>query len=96
MKATPNFSKCPTCEKSFENHTGLILYVELESEFGDVLGTGNYFYCSETCMNAKLDTLGFGLPIHERIEIIKREQISKSPNRWRLVCKEIKLKIEMV
>ena len=96
MKAISNFSKCATCEKSFENHNGLILYVELESELGDVLGTGNYFYCSEMCMNAKLDTLGFGLPIHERIEIMKKEQISKSPNRWRLVCKEIKLKIEMV
>ena len=96
MKPISNWNKCPTCEKPFENPKGIMLYVELESEEGEVLATGNYFYCSEPCMNAKLDTLGFGLPIQERIEIIKKEQISKSPNRWRLVCKEIDLKIEML
>ena len=97
MQSISNWVKCPACEKlfSFGERNDVILYVELENEFGEIIGTGTYRYCSEKCMNVKLDTMGINIPIHEMVQVLKKEQISQSPNRWRVVCKQIEIKIEM-
>ena len=97
MKPLSSWKTCPTCEKLFqrENSDSVLLYVELEDESGQLVGTGTYEYCSETCMSAKLDTLGWFTPIHEMIRILKRNQISTSPNRWRVVCQKVGVNIEV-
>jgi len=96
MNKIPSLKTCSVCNKLFENKTGVFVNVEMEDESGNVVATGQYLYCSEHCFTARIDTLGIGLPISERISLITKEQTSKIPNRWRVVCREIKLNIEMV
>jgi hypothetical protein len=96
MKPISDWKQCFVCKTLFDSKSAnnVIVYVELENEFGETVGTGTYVYCSEKCTNANLDTLGVGLPIQDRIQVMGKNQISTSPNRWRVICKELKLNIE--
>lgn len=95
MMFNNNFRKCPTCLRTYlPDNNSAKLIVDLINENGEQVGFGEYEYCSETCLNAKLDTIGLGVPNMFRVEITKKEKISSSPIKYKIVCREVKLTIE--
>lgn len=73
-----NYSKCPTCSSSFLKENGKILYVQLRKKDGKLTDKSKYLYCSDNCINVKLDTVGIGLQPVERLNIISRKIIMGS------------------
>ncbi len=91
-----NQRKCPTCLRIFEpTDSTPIVHVTLRSEDGEDSAQGQYCYCSDNCMRAKLDTLGVGLSVFEQVMVMSKNQVSKSPNTWNVVCQNRPLKIEL-
>ena len=82
---------CPTCNRTFYiNKESVQAEIILENDIEDA--KANYLYCSQKCFDAKLDTLGIGVAIHERVIITKKEKLSD--NFYRIYCKQLLLKTE--
>lgn len=67
-------SICPTCKSPFPKEKGIKLYVQIKLSNGKFSNKAKYIYCSETCLNVKLDTAGTGLNPMERVKIISKEK----------------------
>ena len=67
------FADCPTCFIKFLRKNAKYLFVKLKKADGTFSPESRYSYCSDKCIEIKLETLGAGLNILERVKISKKE-----------------------
>lgn len=86
-----NYRTCPNCKKNF-------IFTDknpvLEAILQDAI---NYYtYCSDACMEARFNNIeATNSKLDMAVELVSREKISNTPNRWKAVFKVKDLKVEV-
>lgn len=90
MNLNNNYRECPTCHRKFFPLVNGA--VELEAVLGDTVNA--YSYCSEFCLNQKLENINstntkFDMDIY----IVDKQRISTNPLKYRILFAVKDLKI---